>query len=88
LRLLPLPREIAVILRPSDRADGKPVAFTDQGETHRLSQVTGPERIAGQWWNGHWKTRDYYNVQDEHGRRHWLFCVAETRRWFVHGVFE
>ena len=35
--------------------------------------------------------RDYYRVEDEEGRRFWLFRAGlpggPPPRWFVHGVF-
>jgi protein ImuB len=64
---------------------------------HRLVHVLGPERIAGEWWRGHHKTRDYYDVTDESGNRFWVFRVmslskpqADTIgvRWFLHGLFQ
>jgi len=88
LRLLHGPRAIRVIVMPSESRDGQPISFTDQGEVHRLAHVFGPERITGQWWNGRWKTRDYFDVLDTTGNRYWIFRVAGTGRWFVHGVFE
>ena len=37
--------------------------------------------------------RDYYRVEDEEGRRFWLYrsglhCGDRKPRWFVHGVFS
>lgn len=89
LRLLREPRPIPVIVRPSASREGDPVSFTDEGgEVHRLAHVRGPERITGRWWNGRWKTRDYFDVLDAAGNRYWVFRVAQTGRWFLHGVFE
>jgi protein ImuB len=89
LRLLREPREIGVIVRPSESREGEPVSFTDEGrEVHRLVHVRGPERITGQWWQGRWKVRDYFDVLDVGGRRYWVFRVAQSGRWFLHGVFE
>jgi hypothetical protein len=88
LCLLSQPRSIMVIVKPSDRRDGQPVSFTDHGEVHRLVHIRGPERITGQWWNGRWKTRDYFDALDTEGNRYWLFRVAENGRWFLHGIFE
>ncbi len=88
LRLLRQPRPITAIVRPSESRDGQPVSFTDSGEVHRLDHIKGPERITGQWWNGRWKTRDYFDVLDADGGRYWIFRVAQTRRWFLHGIFE
>ena len=88
MRLLTYPREIRVTTRPSDRDDGSPAAFTDRSVVHHLDSVQGPERIEGQWWNNHWETRDYYDVADLTGGRHWLFRLIKTRQWFLHGTFE
>jgi protein ImuB len=65
-----------------------------------VRRADGPERIAEEWWRMPDPTRiadpaairDYYRVEDEQGRRFWLFraglfrpgCPAE---WFLHGVF-
>jgi protein ImuB len=88
LRLLREPRSIKTIVRPSESRDGEPVSFTDYGEVHRLDHIRGPERITGQWWNGRWKTRDYFDVLDAAGDRYWIFRVAQSGRWFLHGIFE
>ncbi|MEM1287284.1 MAG: DNA polymerase Y family protein [Pseudomonadota bacterium] len=42
------------------------------------------------------RIRDYYDVEDEEGRRYWVFRsglydddqTGETPRWFVHGLFQ
>jgi len=88
LHLFTTPREIRVMVRPSDDRDGAPVSFTLDGEVHRLVHAVGPERIGGAWWTGHDKTRDYFDVEDESARRWWVFRVFENGRWFVHGKFE
>jgi protein ImuB len=41
---------------------------------------------------GRERTRDYYVIEDETGRRYWLFregLYGEDRRpaWFIHGLF-
>ena len=88
LHLLRRPIEVRAMVSPSHDRDGRPVLFTHRGEAHRLAHAVGPERIAGQWWQGHFKTRDYFDVEDEDGKRYWIFRVAETGRWFLHGEFE
>jgi len=75
-------------LMPSESRDGQPVSFTHNNQVHRLIHVRGPERIAGQRWNGSGKTRDYFDVADTDGSRFWVFRVMETNRWYLHGVFE
>ena len=65
---------------------------------HRVMRADGPERIADEWWrpgaSGEVDAiRDYYRVEDEEGRRFWLFRAGlhggdRKPRWFVHGVFS
>jgi protein ImuB len=93
LHLLRYPKEIRVIVSPSDDRNGRPISFTDDaGVVHRITHAIGPERIAGQWWQGHDKTRDYFEVEssanEQNGKRFWIFRVLQTGRWFMHGVFE
>ncbi len=87
LTLLPIPQEIRVTVSPSDDRDGRPIQFGDEDGFHRVVHWVGPERISGEWWEGRNKTRDYFDVEDEAGRRQWIFRVHETGRWFLHGVF-
>jgi len=88
LLLLHTPRELRVTVSPSHHRDGKPIQFIDTGHLHRLIHAIGPERIAGQWWDGHDKTRDYFEVETEQGRRFWIFRVNENGRWFVQGEYS
>jgi protein ImuB len=79
--------------------DGPPRRFRWRGVTYDIADAQGPERIASEWWrnrSGHQPsqpTRDYYLVEDEDGRRFWLYREGlygrETAaaRWFVHGLF-
>ena len=78
--------------------DDPPFRFTWRRRPHRVMRADGPERIAEEWW---WSEgsgavdaiRDYYRVEDEEGRRFWLFRAGlhghdHPPRWFVHGVFS
>lgn len=76
------------MVSPSDDRDGRPVLVTEEGRTRRVTHASGPERIAGQWWQGHDKTRDYFKIEDEAGRRSWVFRVRETGKWYRHGEFQ
>ncbi len=82
------PEELRVMSAPSHDADGVPLTFNFDGAVHRLIYAVGPERIAGQWWEGHTKTRDYFDVADDAGQRFWIFRVQETGKWYMHGTFE
>jgi protein ImuB len=74
--------------------EGPPRLFRWRGAVHRVLHAQGPERIGAEWWRKQktQPTRDYYVVEDETGRRFWLFregLYRETNepRWFVHGFF-
>jgi protein ImuB len=93
-RLLHPPRPIeAVALVP----DQPPVRFTWRKLAHRVRRADGPERVFGEWWASDAElasVRDYFQVEDETGRRFWIFREgdgenAETGslNWFLHGFF-
>lgn len=75
--------------------EGPPVHFRWRRSFHRVRRAEGPERLAAEWWiDGEGApTRDYYRIEDEDGRRYWLYREGlyerETTepRWFMHGVF-
>jgi protein ImuB len=75
--------------------EGPPQRFRWRGTIHVVAQTQGPERIANEWWRDRalQPTRDYYLVEDDAGRRFWLYREGlygrETAapRWFVHGLF-
>ena len=85
--LLARPVEIGVMVSPSEDRDGRPVTFTWNGHHYTVTHWIGPERIAGLWWTGHDKTRDYFEVEVPEGMRFWMFRVAETGKWYLHGVY-
>lgn len=78
----PIPAE-AMALTP----DGPVLTLTCGGEQRHISHCIGPERIGPEWWGNDRDTRDYFKVQDEHGRWVWAFRVVATRAWFVHGCW-
>lgn len=75
--------------------DGPPRRFLWRGRLHAVTRAQGPERIASEWWRASpdQPTRDYYVVENDAGRRFWLYREGlygrETTapRWFVHGLF-
>jgi protein ImuB len=89
VRLLPRPEPIeATALVPDD----PPVLFRWRRVAHRVRRADGPERIAEEWWHERAEPRDYYRVEDEAGRRFWLYRAGLYRpqvlpRWFLHGIF-
>jgi protein ImuB len=78
--------------------DDPPFRFMWRRRRHRVIHADGPERIAEEWWRPEGSgaidaIRDYYRVEDEDGRRLWLFRAGlhggdRKPRWFVHGVFS
>ena len=54
-----------------------------------VTQHEGPERIAMEWWRYEESrsARDYFRVEDEEGRRYWLYRNTATKQWFLHGLF-
>jgi protein ImuB len=78
--------------------DDPPFRFTWRRRRHRVTLADGPERIADEWWRPEGSAavdafRDYYRVEDEEGRRFWLFRAGfhggdREPRWFVHGIFS
>jgi protein ImuB len=77
--------------------DNPPSHFIWRRRGHRIACADGPERIAAEWWTEAGAAaltaiRDYYRVEDEEGRRFWLFRAGlaghePAPRWFVHGIF-
>jgi protein ImuB len=75
--------------------EGPPLRFRWRGVLHGVARAQGPERIAAEWWRSGSSapSRDYYLVEDESGRRLWLYREGlyaretTTPRWFVHGLF-
>ncbi|WP_244519971.1 MULTISPECIES: DNA polymerase Y family protein [unclassified Ensifer] len=74
--------------------EGPPRSFRWRRSLHRIARAEGPERIAAEWWvDGETAAeRDYFRVEDERGRRFWLFREGHyggptQPRWFMHGVF-
>ncbi len=74
--------------------DGAPIRFGWRRVSHIIAHSEGPERIAPEWFRDpdDAQTRDYYRVEDRHGRRFWLFRSglygesATIPRWYVHGM--
>ncbi len=77
--------------------DAPPAQFTWRRKRHRVHRADGPERIGGEWWKSDREriaTRDYWQVEDDEGRRFWLYrngdavdAATGDLRWFLHGIF-
>lgn len=92
----PHPVEVMV----TDLPDGPPAAFRWRRTLHRVTYAEGPERIAAQWWRcrrGYLQgnsnpDRDYFRIEDDRGRRFWLFRSGlygemPSPVWCLHGAF-
>jgi protein ImuB len=92
-RLLDRPEAIDVIYATPE---GMPRRFVWRRSVHDIARVEGPERIAPEWWRqpSSARLRDYYRVEDEAGRRYWIYregLIGDGRggppNWFIHGLF-
>ena len=82
------PAEVTALL-----PEGPPLQFSWRGVRYAVAHAEGPERIRPEWWHDtHVHARDYYTVEDEDGRRFWIYrdgyYGGEAHpRWFVHGIY-
>ncbi|WP_253190361.1 DNA polymerase Y family protein [Sphingomonas sp. LM7] len=94
-RLLRRPERLDHVV--AELPDHAPRRFTWRGQPHRVVRADGPERVHGEWWKHVAEAehvRDYFRVEDEQGRRYWLFRRGDGERpatgdlsWYLHGVF-
>ena len=92
-RLLDRPEAIAVVYATPE---GVPRRFVWRRAVHDIARVEGPERIAPEWWRERStaRLRDYYRVEDQAGRRYWIYregLIGDGRgglpEWYMHGLF-
>lgn len=99
------PRPVRLFARPEPvdmlaDDDAAPSLFRWRAHLHRVRLAEGPERLAPEWWleDTDRATRDYWRIEDEEGRRFWLFQALPERNvpersaagkpaWFLHGEF-
>ncbi len=93
LRLFDRPELVTVIYATPE---GPPRRFRWRRRLHDVVKVQGPERIAPEWWRERStaRIRDYYKVEDEVGRRFWIYRAGiagdgrgDAPQWFMHGLF-
>lgn len=72
-------------------ANQRPSRFKWRNMSFKVGHMTGPERIAPEWWldDENWRhgVRDYWRVETREGHRLWMFHTPQNPNWFVHGVF-
>jgi protein ImuB len=94
----PRPRPIQLLEKPepidvtAPIPDYPPMNFRHKGILHKIINADGPERIEQEWWLSEGEHRDYYYVEDEEGRRYWLYRLGhydaeKNYCWFLHGYF-
>jgi protein ImuB len=92
IRLLRHPEPVEVA---AEVPEGPPLYFRWRRALHRIARAEGPERIEPEWWREPEgaRARDYFQVEDESGRRFWLYRqglygdAGGPPRWFMHGMF-
>ncbi|MFT3910910.1 MAG: DNA polymerase Y family protein [Ferruginibacter sp.] len=92
------PRPVQMLTRPqpievtAPIPDYPPMMFRYKSKLHKIVKADGPERIEQEWWLQNGQHRDYYTVEDEEGKRYWLFRsghydAERSYQWFIHGFF-
>jgi protein ImuB len=92
LRMFAKPEPVEVV---ADVPEGPPRKFRWRRALHVVQRAEGPERVAMEWWRHQSPrpTRDYFRVEDENGRRFWLYRDGLYDRemlpvrWYIHGMF-
>ncbi len=92
LRLFDPPQPIAVVA--AEIPEGPPARFTWRRVSRTIVRAEGPERIAPEWGRDDAEAlaRDYYRLEDEVGRRYWVFRQGDFQAgveplWRLHGLF-
>ena len=80
--------------------EGAPQQFRWRRLNRRVAAAEGPERLEPEWGRAgaEARLRDYYRLEDDRGRRYWVFREGRydekdeagaplAPRWFVHGLF-
>lgn len=81
-------------LRPPRAAEvfcdrGYPDFVRGSGFGGRVVRLSGPWRVAGEWWTERPYARDYYDVALSDGGLYRLYCeVGGGGGWFVDGVYD
>jgi protein ImuB len=90
LRLLARPEAVEAV---APLPDAPPLLFRWRRQIHRITRAEGPERLSAEWWRELQPDRDYYRVEDESGRRFWLYRdgvhtgEGSPPCWYLHGIF-
>ena len=85
----------AVDVAAAEIPDGPPGRFRWRNVSYQVVGAEGPERIEPEWWRaaGAERPRDYFRVEDDAGRRFWLYREGRygapdaAPRWYMQGMF-
>lgn len=94
--LSPSPVRPALLLHPAQSVElrtrplgpglgEQPVQLHADGRWHDLTDLAGPEALAGEWWRDGFDRR-YWRATLADGRRAWLYL--EEGHWALHGWFD
>lgn len=92
------PRPIGLLAKPepiqvsAPIPDYPPMLFIYKEKHHYIKKADGPERVEREWWLDTGEHRDYYSVEDQEGKRYWIFRsghynIDKPPIWFIHGFF-
>lgn len=73
--------------------DYPPMNFRYKGKLFQVAKADACERIEPEWWLEGGLHRDYYILEDEEGKRYWVYRSGHYESetvplWFIHGFFE
>jgi protein ImuB len=85
--------EPRIPLRPS-RVLKKPLAlkrldnyFLHKRHKWKILSFSEAERLSGDWWLDDVE-RDYFRVKTEEGDELWVYLVAKSQEYFLHGIYD
>ncbi len=81
-RLLDPPRPIVAL-----GEGGRLTSLRIEGAVRAVLALSGPERLAGEWWNEPFD-RDYYRVRLEGLGETWIYRDGRDGRLWLHGLFD
>lgn len=79
----PIPISVIALL-----PDNPPAKILWKHHIINILHARGPERIEYAWWTNQPDSfRDYFYIEDERGKRLWIYATGDPKKWFIHGIF-